>query len=92
MQVKVRFIGLMRRYTNEQERVFDLPDGSSAGDLLKQIGREYGSRLPKNLWDDEKSRFHRSVRISRQGTSMLEEAELLRDGDEILLLFALAGG
>ena len=91
MQVNVRFIGLFRRYVGEQEKVFDIPDGSSAGDLLLLIGREYGPRLPRNLWDDESGRFHRSIRLAR-GNAALAETDGLRDGDEIVLLFALAGG
>ncbi|MCJ7652786.1 MAG: MoaD/ThiS family protein [Actinobacteria bacterium] len=92
MQVEVRFAGLFRRYVGEQEKVFDVPDGSTAGDLLLLIGKEYGPRLPKNLWDEQSGRFHRSIRIARSGSPRLDETELLRDGDNILLIFALAGG
>jgi molybdopterin converting factor small subunit len=92
MQVEVRFAGLFRRYVGEQEKVFDIPDGSTAGDLLLLIGREYSSRLPKNLWDAESGHFHRSIRLARSGSPRLDETEVLRDGDEILLIFAMAGG
>ena len=92
MQVEVRFAGLFRRYVGEQKKVFDIPDGSTAGELLLLIGKEYGSRLPKNLWDEESGRFHRSIRMARSGSHTLDETEVLRDGDEILLIFALAGG
>jgi molybdopterin converting factor small subunit len=92
VRVVVRFAGLFRRYVGERERVFDIPDDSTAGDLLLLIGREYGSRLPPNLWDEESGRFHRSVRIARSGTPVLDESEALREGDEILFIFALAGG
>ena len=92
MQVEVRFAGLLRKYTGEQERVFDIPDGSTVGDLLLLIGNEYGSRLPKNLWDEESGRFHRSIRLARSGSPKLDETEVLRDGDKILLTFAMAGG
>jgi hypothetical protein len=92
MKVEVRFAGLFRRYVGEQTRVFNIPEGSSAGDLLFLIGKEYGPRLPKNLWDDDSGRFHRSVRIARSGSRTLDETEGLRDDDKILLIFALAGG
>lgn len=91
MQIKVRFVGLFRRYTGEQEKSFEIPEGSSAGELLLLIGREYGPRLPRNLWDDESGRFHRSIRLARSNAALAETDEL-RDGDEIVLLFALAGG
>lgn len=91
MQVNVRFIGLFRKYVGEQEKAFDLPDGSSAGELLRLIGLEYGARLPPNLWDDKSGRFHRSVRVARSNAALAETDEL-SDDDEIILLFALAGG
>lgn len=92
MQVLVHFAGLFRHYVGEKERVFDIPDGSSAGDLLRLIGNEYAARLPKNLWDEESGRFHRSIRLARNGSPTSDETELLQDGDDILLIFALAGG
>jgi molybdopterin converting factor small subunit len=92
VQVEVHFAGLFRRYVGEKDRVFDLPDGSNAGDLLRLIGNEYGSLLPPNLWDEKSGSFHRSIRLARNGRPAQDEIELLQDGDNILLIFALAGG
>jgi molybdopterin converting factor small subunit len=64
MQVTVRFFGLFKRYTGNAQRVYDLPEGSCAGDLLRLIGEDYGPR----------------------------ETETLYDGNELLLLYAMAGG
>lgn len=90
--VKVRFAGLFRRYAGEQDRTFDIPDGSCSADLLRLIGEEYGERLPPGLWDAESNRFHRSVRLARLGSGSLDDAEMLSEADEILVIFALAGG
>jgi len=92
MRVEVRFAGLVRRYLGERERVFDLPEGSTAGDLLLIIGREYGSRLPPSMWDEATGRFHRSVRLARSGAPVLGESEELHEGDQVIFIFALAGG
>jgi len=92
MQVTVRFFGLFKRYAGEAQSVFDLPEGSCAGDLLRLIGEEYGSRLPDHLRNAETGRFHRSVRITRGKGPALGENEMLKEGDELLLLFAMAGG
>jgi molybdopterin converting factor small subunit len=92
MQVTVRFFGLFKRYTGNAQRVYDLPEGSCAGDLLRLIGEDYGPRLPADLWDAESGRFHRSVRIIRRGGTYLGETETLYDGNELLLLYAMAGG
>jgi len=92
MRVTVRFFGLFKRYAGEAQRVFDLPEGSCTDDLLRLIGEEHGSRLPDHLWDPESGRFHRSVRITRGKGPALGEMETLEEGDELLLLFAMAGG
>ena len=92
MQVTVRFFGLFKRYTGEAQRVFDLPEGSCAGDLLRLIGEEYVSRLPDHLWNSETGCFHRSVRITRGKGTALDKTETLKEGEELLLLFAMAGG
>jgi len=92
VKVTVRFFGLFKRYIGEGERVFDLPEGSSAGDLLRLIGEEYGQRLPADLWDTDPGRFYRTVRVSRKGGPFLDETEPLNDGNELLLLFTVAGG
>lgn len=92
MHVTVRFFGLFKRYAGEAQRVFDLPEGSSAGDLLRRVGEEYGSRLPDHLWDPESGQFHRTVRVSRGKGPTLDKAEELQDGEELMLLFAMTGG
>ncbi len=92
MLVKVRFAGLFRHYAGDSERVFDIPEGSCSSDLLRLIGNEYGSRLPSPLWDPKNERFHRSIRLARIGSGALKHSDPLTEGDELLLLFTLAGG
>jgi len=92
VKVKVRFAGLFRRYVGEREADFDIPEGSTAGDLLVLLGKTYGSLLPKGLWDEESCTFHRSMRLARVGAATIDPEEELRDGDELLVIFALAGG
>ncbi len=92
MQVTVRFFGLFKQYAGEAQHVFDLPVGSSSDDLLHLIGEEYGSRLPDNLWNAETGSFHRSVRLRRNKGPALGKTETLKEGEELLLLFGMAGG
>lgn len=90
--VKVRFAGLFRHYTGVRERVFDVPEGYCASDLLRLIGNEYGCRLPSSLWDPQEGSFHRTIRLARIGSGPLNHSDPLTDGDELLVLFTLAGG
>lgn len=92
MRVKVRFTGMIRHYVGEKERDYDLPEGSTAGDLLLLLGREYGSRMPAHMWNRERERFHPLVIAMRKGEPLHGEDGPLRDGDEIFLLSRLAGG
>ena len=92
MKVKVRFAGLFRRYVGEREAEFEIPDGSTAGDLLVLLGKSYGHCLPDGLWDDESLKFHRSMRLARVDAGTIDPDETLREGDELLVIFALAGG
>ena len=92
MQVKVHFAGLTRHYIGEKERVYELPEGASVGDLLTHIGKDYGPRLPRQMWDGEKGRFHQSIRAARRGSPLAEDNEVLEEGEEIYIISRMAGG
>jgi molybdopterin converting factor small subunit len=92
MHVKIRFTGLMRHYARESERIYEFPEGSTVGDLLQVVGKEYGPKLPLNLWDPEKQRFHPTIVATRKGAPAMEEEEPLKPGDEIYILSRMAGG
>ncbi|MFH1149184.1 MAG: MoaD/ThiS family protein [Actinomycetota bacterium] len=92
MTVTTLFTGVFGVYMGEREAVFEVADGSTAGDLLNRLGRERCSRLPSGLWDAENGRFHRSIRLARCGGPVLAGSEALRDGEELLVIFPLAGG
>jgi len=92
LQVRVRFAGLTRHYIGERDKVYELPEGASVGDLLALIGREYGSRLPRQMWDAGKGRFHQSIRAARRGSALAVDEEPLREGEEIYIISRMAGG
>jgi molybdopterin converting factor small subunit len=92
LQVKVRFAGLTRHYIGEKEKVYELPEGASVGDLLASIGRDYGSRLPRQMWDEKKERLHHSIRAARRGSPLAEDDEVLEHGEEIYIISRMAGG
>ncbi|GEM_PF-204088 len=92
MRVKVRFTGMIRHYVGEKEREYELPEGSTAGDLLRLLGRDYGPCMPAQMWDSEREKFHPLVIAMRKGEPLAGGNGPLRDGDEIFLLSRLAGG
>lgn len=92
MRVKARFTGLMRHYAGDSEKVYELPEGARISDLLLEVGRDYGSRLPHKMWDAEKERFHHTVIAARSGSPPVDEGEPLSPEDEIYILSRMAGG
>jgi molybdopterin converting factor small subunit len=91
LKIHVRYVGLFARYVGEREWDFDVLKGSTAGDLLLTIAGHYQESLPESIRDKETGRLHRSVRLARAGGAISED-EKLQDGDDLIVLFTLAGG
>jgi molybdopterin converting factor small subunit len=91
LKVHVRYVGLFAKYVGERDRDFDLPDSSTADDLLARLADQYVDTLPANFRDLETGRLHRSVRLAR-ASGAISNDEPLEDGDNLLVLFTLAGG
>lgn len=92
MRVKVRFTGMVRHYLGDREREYELPEGSRLDDLLVRVGRDYASRMPPQMWDPEREKFHPLIVAMRKGEPLSGRRDLLRDGDEIFILSRMAGG
>jgi len=91
LKVHVRYVGLFAKYVGERERDFDLPDGATADDLLGRLADQYRETLPESFMDKETGRLHKSVRLAATSGAIGPEQEL-NDGDNLLVLFTLAGG
>ncbi|RJP27087.1 MAG: hypothetical protein C4536_14425 [Actinobacteria bacterium] len=92
MHVRVRFTGILRHYAGVKEEDVELPDGADIASLMLRIGREFGSRLPQNMWDADKEVFHPLIKATRRGSPIAEDDEGLKDGDEIFIISRMAGG
>ncbi|MBN2026798.1 MAG: MoaD/ThiS family protein [Actinobacteria bacterium] len=92
MRVKARFTGILRHYAGVKEEDFELPDGAKVADLMLRVGRQFGPRLPKNMWDAAEEAFHPLIKATRRGTPIAEDDEVLNDGDEIYIISRMAGG
>ena len=92
MQVKVRFTGMVRHYTKDTEKYYELPHGARVSDLLTLVGREYGERMPRQMWSPQEERFNPIIKATRRGSPMAEDDEELADGDEIFIISRMAGG
>lgn len=92
MQVRVMFLGPLGMQIGRETVDFELPDGSNYGDLLKEIGREYGPMFKEKLWDSEKNFFKGSVLVVGEGRDHEDRDILLNDNEEIKFVPLLVGG
>lgn len=92
MQIKVRFTGIVRHYTKDTGKSYELPEGARVSDLLIRVGRDYGPRLPEQMWDPQEERFNPLIKATRRGSPIPEENDELKEGDEIYVISRMAGG
>lgn len=93
MQVTVSFLGVLRDQLGAQSLVVDLPAAATYRDLLNSIAPSLRDKLAGWAWDPEKRSFPRQMMVSRNlSVDLRDEATILADGDEIIVVPPLAGG
>jgi len=80
MMVSVRYFARIREVLGKRSESFTLEEGSDLGSLLKMIENNYSLRL-----DDYPLYFSVNQEYSERGT-------VLKDGDEVALLYPPSGG
>jgi hypothetical protein len=77
MQVTLKGIGPMRDYLGEAPSIVELPEGSTLGDLLLCIERDFKEQLTGSIWNWAEHRFRGPVvivlghRIVRDRTTLV---------------------
>ena len=92
MKVILNFMGILREYTGDHQISLELPDEAHFGDLLNEIQKRYGNRLPGSLWDKEHQQFMPGILCVGEGRDFETKETLLKDGEKILFLMPMAGG
>jgi molybdopterin converting factor small subunit len=92
LQVRVVFVGLLRRYIGEKEGSMEVPEGATVEDLIREVAEAYRDRFPVNFLPEGRNSFTRLVQASRRGGPFCQPGEKLVEGEEILLISRLAGG
>jgi molybdopterin converting factor small subunit len=92
MRVTVKFIGALRDKTGMASLTLELAQGGTYRDALDALEPAVASKLGDD-WDAQKRAFSRKTVVSLNGKSDLrDQAKVLNEGDEILVLQPLAGG
>ncbi|MGB9586502.1 MAG: MoaD/ThiS family protein [Anaerolineales bacterium] len=92
MKILLKPIGDLHDYFGREPLEIQLPDNAEAKDLLIAIGERWGSNLPMYLWDSQKCTFRGPVFLVVDSKVLKDPHTPLRDGQEVVLLKALAGG
>ena len=81
MKVKMRYFAIVREALGKREEVRDVPEGSTAGDLLSQITREVPRLTSLNR-----------MAMLMVNQEYVEQSHVLRDGDEFVVIPPVSGG
>jgi len=92
MKIKAIFHGILADWMGVAETEMTLSDEATLADLLYEIRKDYGSKMPLLLQNKDQATFNQAFWAVR-GSEQLNEYEIkLKDGDEIRFFLPLAGG
>ena len=92
MKVTVMFFGPLGEQAGQETVHFDLPKGSTYGDLLNEIGSRFGHKFHERIWDTQENVFKPGILIVGTGRDLDFFETLLIDGEEIKIVPILGGG
>ncbi len=82
----------MAEWMGSSRKQIPLPEGGTYGDLLAEIRKIPGPRTPSQLSGKNQEEFGRALFALREGERLVDPAARLREGEEIHIFLALAGG
>jgi len=92
MKIKVIFHGILADWTGVAETELTLPDKVTLADLLCEIRKDYGSKMPALLQGKDQAAFNQAFWAVRRSEQLNETETEINDSDEIRFFLPLAGG
>ena len=95
MRVKIVYLGLIRSRVGKNEEQYDVADGSSLGDLLKILAKNYGEKLHSLLEVRNESRLDPTFITTINGIlkdPLRGSSVTLKDGDIVTFMTLISGG
>ena len=92
MKVRVNFFGTLSRYTGADSVDIELKDGARYSDLLAELNKRYGDKLPVKCWDREKAEFVKPVSAVGSAGDLEAKDTPLSENEEIHILIPISGG
>jgi molybdopterin converting factor small subunit len=92
MKIRLKSIGDLRDYFGREAQEIEMQENAVVRDLFQVIEDRWGAILPTYLWDRDKKRFKGAVALLVDKQVIRDFGTPLKDGMEIQLLKAIAGG
>jgi molybdopterin converting factor small subunit len=92
MKVTAIFHGILSDWVGIPQAVVELPPGGTLADLARQIKMRHGTKMPDQLWNEERNLFHKAVWAMRGSEKLTDPAAMLKEGDEVKFYLMVAGG
>ncbi len=94
MEVEVKYYAMLRGASGREREVFEVPEGSSIGDLMGLIVEGCGEPFHRYVYDAERSvSDYLSFMLNGVSVSSLEGfGAVLGDGDVLAILPPIGGG
>jgi len=92
MKITVNFLGTLSRYTGAESIEVKLKDGARFGDLLDELNKRYGKKLPPKCWNKEKAEFIKPVSAIGSAGDLEARETPLAANEEIHILIPISGG
>lgn len=92
MKVKVLFQGILSEWAGEKEVEVCLAEDAKFAELLSELKRLLGTKMPPQFWKAAKNNLNSSVWARRGKERLLDLQAMLKDGEEITFILSIAGG
>ena len=92
MKINITFCGPLAVYAGIEKEKIELSDKSCFEDLLSEIGRKHGSKMPQLIWDAARVRFTHHVLAVKGFRHVTDLKEALNDEEEIKFYLIMVGG
>jgi molybdopterin converting factor small subunit len=92
--VKIK-LNLLNIFQLRISKKFIIYEGKTVGDIITQFLSEYKEKLDDGLFDKNKKKFNSYILILLNGRNikyLKNYKTILKDGDELYISYALAGG
>jgi hypothetical protein len=92
MKITLKSIADLRDYFGREPVVLDLPEGATLQQVVEAIAARWGKALPAYMWDGARPGFRGPILLLVDKKVQQDFSVALQDGQEVIVMKALAGG